>query len=169
MPHVIKVDVLNVAEQKTRTQDARPYKELQVLFDEDTGICHQVKGTIKKHYIDDLNGKECQVIRVLVDVGGFVKIHHLIDYDLKREYQDETEIECLVYPYVYKNKNQVGVLFTVNDDQADYPELGNKVGVISIKDFKNRDWQKGILTLPVSFKSWISKSGVRGLSYTIAG
>ena len=170
--HVVKGEIINIVDGrfKDRNGQERQYRELQIFADNSAPLVHRLKGKILGVIRDEVNGRACQVIRILESAGDWKKVTVLLDYDLDRKHRAGGDSEFYCTPYVYGNGGRAFVDYTLTEDQTGFPEVNvANARLQNIRDYNCHDWQEGVVELLVRPQPWVSKDGnACGLNYVIA-
>lgn len=162
--HKIKGRCVKIINEETRTENAVPYKVIQMMMDRES-LCHRIKGEVLVVKEAAMEGRQCLAIQMMTNGGKYNRIEHIVDFQIDRK-PKKGVIEIYAKPLVKKRNGRPFAMFEMTEDQDGYPQPSTDVEfqLVQVKDYQNRDWKEGEIEIPVNYKAWMSQNS-SGLNY----
>ena len=163
----ITVRLVKVVKDNTRTENPKPYQVLQVVAGEQ-GLINQLSGEVLSVAPANMDGAECQALKIMGNGGKYMKTYKVVDFDLSRKYQPGKQIELYAIPQVkIKDGAPVIVYIATDDQEAPKTEPTGELYLLPVKDYAAvTDFKPGKITIPVALRPWASNNK-KGINYQL--
>ena len=164
--HKITGRLTNIVEAESKVKK-KPHKILQMLSPEN-GFIHEIHGEIITITPANMDGADCQAIRMLTNGGKYMSTDRLIDWNCERKWKTG-EIVIYGLPTIkIKNNKAIPVFELLEDQEKPEQVLAGEVFLKQVIDWQLREWRAGDVTLNVRLDPYFNpETGSRGYRYVL--